>query len=290
MSLPNDTAPEVERLLTDVYRRMSAGEKWLRLGEMYGDARALHAAGVRLRMPTATPRQIHEAWLSLRLGPHVCGRVKEPIMSQGPDNLRALRKVLRVFTGLGIPYALGGSMASSVYGIDRYTRDADITVEPFPGKAAALAGAFGEDYYVSLPAIEQALREQSSFNILDLSTAFKVDVFIRKDRPFEHSAMSRRVEFDFPDLPGQPLTLHTAEDVVLFKLGWYQLGNEVSEQQWKDVIGVLRVQAGKLDQTYLEHWAKELALTDLLTRARNEVANLQAAAPPGPPDKPASLP
>jgi hypothetical protein len=66
------------------------------------------------------------------------------------------------------------------------------------------------------------------------------------------------------------MTLITAEDAILFKLEWYRLGNEALDQQWKDVIGVLKVQAGKLDETYLDHWAAELNVSDLLAKARKE--------------------
>jgi hypothetical protein len=186
------------------------------------------------------------------------------------QSLHDLREVLRVFTDLGIAYALGGSMASSVYGIDRYTRDADITAEPFPGREAQLAGAFGPDYYVSLPAVRDAVRQRSSFNIINTATGFKVDVFICKDLPFERSAMQRRAPLELPDAPGQPITLHSPEDVILFKLRWYRLGGESSGQQWADVLGVFKVQTGKLDQTYLDRWAADLGVADLLARVRQE--------------------
>jgi hypothetical protein len=187
------------------------------------------------------------------------------------QNLRGLREVVAVFTRLGIPYALGGSMASSLYGIDRHTRDGDITVEPFPGKEDQLMAGFGPDYYLSRDAIRDAVRQRSSFNIINTSTGFKVDVFVRKDQPFEQSAMSRRVSLDLPDAPGDPLVLHSPEDVVLFKLRWYRLGNECSDQQWIDVLNVIKVQAGRLDGAYLDHWARELRVEDLLARARREL-------------------
>src|SRR3954447_20474568 len=132
MTRLSDTSAEAERVLTAVYRRMSPGEKWLRLGQTYQDARILHAAGVRLRNPAATPREIHDAWLRVQLGVNVPAAICEPAWDRPMQNLSDLREVLRVFTGLSIAYALGGSMASSVYGIDRFTRDADITAEPFP--------------------------------------------------------------------------------------------------------------------------------------------------------------
>ena len=266
----SDTSPEAERVLRDVYRRMPASRKWTLLGEMYQDGRALHAAGFRLRQPAATRQEIQQHWLAVTLGvatPITANALKREAPMQ---NLSDLREVLGVLTKLAIPYALGGSMASSVYGVARYTRDADITAEPFPGKEAQLAAAFSEDFYLSETAIRDAVRLRSSFNIINTSTGFKVDVFVRKDRPFEESAMSRRVSLEMPEAPGQPIVLHTPEDVILFKLWWYRLGNLVSEQQFKDIIGVLQVQAGKLDDAYLDHWAADLGVADLLGRARQE--------------------
>jgi hypothetical protein len=266
----SDTSPEADQVLTEAYRRMSPGQKWLQLGRMYQDARALHAAGVRLRSPDAGPREVQEAWLRFNLGFTQMGCVGGPAPEQDMPNLRDLRDVLRVFNDLGIVYALGGSMASSVHGIDRYTRDADVTAEPFPGREAQLVGAFGPDYYVSEPAVRQAIRARSSFNIINTSTGLKVDVFIRKDEPFEQSAMARRLTLEFPDAPDQPIVLDTAEDVVLHKLRGYRLGKASSEQQISDVVGVLKAQAGRLDLAYLDRWAAHLGLTDLLARARRE--------------------
>jgi hypothetical protein len=270
MTATHDTSPEAERVLIEVYRRMSPGKKWLLLGETYATAKALHAGGVRQRHPAATPQDIHADWLHVQLGlpRHRC--LVAPAPERPMQNLSDLREVLAVFTRLGIPYALGGSMASSVYGIARYTQDADITVEPFPGKEGELAAGFGPDYYLSLPAIRQANRDRSSFNLINSATGFKVDVFIRKDVAFEEMALRRRIPQNFPDVPGSPLFLHSAEDVVLFKLHWYRLGNETSDRQWADVLGVLKVQAGKLDAAYLDHWSAILQVADLLRRARQE--------------------
>jgi len=268
----SDTSPEAARVLREVFRRMPLAKKWLILGEMYQNGRALHAAGVRLRHPSATPGEIRQHWLAVTFGLAPDAKSSGPVLERPMQNLHELRQVLSVLTQLGIPYALGGSMASSVYGIPRSTRDADVTAEPFPGKEAQLVAAFGEDYYISEPAVRQAVLLRSSFNIINTAAGFKVDVFVRKDRPFEQSAMSRRVAVDLPDAPGQPVVLHTPEDVVLFKLAWYRLGNQASEQQFKDVLGVLQVQAGRLDDVYLDRWAADLGVAELLRRAREESA------------------
>ncbi len=182
--------------------------------------------------------------------------------------LQDFAEVARIFDRLGIRYALGGSMASSLLGILRHTNDADVTVDPFPGKEVEFINALGPDYYVSESAIRQAHRAKSSFNAINTLTGLKVDVFIRSDSPFEQSAMARRISFD---VDGQKIVVLSAEDVILFKLRWYRLGNEVSEQQWKDVLNVMKIQEPHLDRVYLDHWAKELKVEDLLVRAWGEV-------------------
>ena len=189
-------------------------------------------------------------------------------MENDKENVEVIQAVTAVLTRLQIPYAVGGSWASSLLGKPRFTNDADIAVEPFPGKEPAFCASFGEDYYVSLPMIQDAIRRRSSFNIIHWSSGFKVDLFIRKDRPFEASVLARRHVYPLPD--GQSFTLVSPEDVILLKLEWYRLGGGHSERQWEDVLGVLQVQAGKLDHAYLDHWAADLGVSDLLQRARQE--------------------
>jgi hypothetical protein len=266
-----DTSAEADRVWTEVFRTMSQGRKWLILGDAFRTAKLLHAAGCRQRLPHATAADIHRDWLLVQYGFSGPGEGK-PIMDPAIQNVQALREVLAALDRLGIPYALGGSMASSVHGVARYTRDADLCVEPFPGKEAALVTAFGPDYYLSLLAVQQAVRDRSTFNVINTREGFKVAVSVRPDQPFEEKAMERRTPSALPDRPAEPIMLFTPEDVILFKLRWYRLGNESSDQQWSDILGVMKVQAGRLDEGYLVHWAADLQVSDLLKRARRESA------------------
>ncbi len=189
-------------------------------------------------------------------------------MESNKENVTVIQEVVAVLARLGILYAVGGSWASSLFGKPRFTHGADITVEPFPGKEAAFCDSFGEDYYVSLPMIQDAIQRRSSFNIIHWPSSFKVDLFVRKDRPFEASVLARRHIYPLPD--GQSFTLVSPEDIILLKLEWYRLGGDTSERQWGDILGVFQVQASKLDQAYLAHWAADLGVRDLLERARQE--------------------
>jgi hypothetical protein len=191
-------------------------------------------------------------------------------MESTDENLRVVREVTAAFDSLAIPYALGGSWSSSLLGRPRFTQDADLSVDPFAGKEAALCACFGPDYYVSLPAVQQAVLQRSSFNIINTRISFKVDVFVCKERPFEESVMNRRRPISVPDLPERPIMLVSPEDIILLKLEWYRLGNETSDRQWNDILGVLKVLADNLDTAYLDHWAADLNVSDLLSRARKE--------------------
>src|SRR4051794_9565843 len=183
--------------------------RWRQMGAIFETARALHAAGARSRDGTVSAQE-------------------KPMPEK--DNLAVLREVIDVLTRLDIPYALGGSWASSLLGKMRFTFDADLTVEPFGGKEADFCAAFGPDYYVSPGAVREANLRRSSFNVIHTTSGFKVDLFVRKDRPFEESAMARRRSHPVPQTPGREIVCVSPEDVILFKLEWYHLGGGTSER------------------------------------------------------------
>lgn len=273
MKPPSDTSPEAERVLAGSYRAMSPARKWALLGDLYRMGRQLHEAGVRLRFPGAMQYEILTDWMEAHVGN--CPRIEasqDPGMDQPTDNLRVLHEVLAVFDSLGIVYAIGGSLASGIHGVSRFTSDADVFVEPFEGLEGPLVAWVGPEYYVSIEAIRQVLRDRSTFNIINTSVGFKVKVFVRKDRPFDRSLMARRIFATMTNAPDRPVAVVGAEDSILLKLEWYRLGGEISDRQWSDILGIMRVQADRLDQGYLDRWAAELGVADLLADARRDSA------------------
>ena len=61
--------------------------------------------------------------------------------------------------------------------------------------------------------------------------------------------------------------LCSPEDIILNKLEWFKLGDEASEKQWSDILGVIKVQSDNLDKDYLKYWAKQLEVSELLVKA-----------------------
>lgn len=167
-------------------------------------------------------------------------------------------------------YFVGGSLASSLHGIPRSTHDVDIVAEIEEEQIPFLVEMLEDDYYIDVEMIRKAVRHKTSFNVIHLATMFKADIFILKSDLFSQEEMARREQYQVSDDPPQSLFTASAEDVILHKLYWYQLGGGTSERQWSDVLGVLQVQAGRLDQTYLKKGALQREVTGLLERALQE--------------------
>lgn len=187
-----------------------------------------------------------------------------------PESVSVMMLVVNVFEGLQIPYLISGSMASALYGVARSTLDADMVAEIHLEQVGVLVKTLGNDFYADDDLIRDAIHHHSSFNLIHLTTIFKVDVFIRKERPFDRIQFQRRVEQLFATNPEQKAFMTTAEDIILAKLEWYRIGNEISDRQWRDILGILKVQTGRLDLDYLNYWAIELNVADLLQRALKE--------------------
>jgi len=184
--------------------------------------------------------------------------------------------VVRAFEALRIPYFLGGSMASSVHGIYRATADADFVAAVRPDHAELLVRLLQPSSYADLAAIQTAIAAQRSFNVIHLDTMLKLDVFVAGPDPFQAMQMRRRVLQAIGPEGQASLYIASPEDTILAKLQWYRDGGGVSERQWNDVLGVLKVQGPTLDRAYLREWARELGVADLLGRAVEE-AGLPAA-------------
>ena len=187
------------------------------------------------------------------------------------DILAALPPVVDALERLDVAYYVGGSVVSSNYGVARSTLDVDLVADLGAKHADPLVAWLKSAYYVDGNMISDAIARRSCFNVIHLPTMFKVDVFTIKDRQYDRAALGR-IRKDTFALESATAEFFVAapEDIVLSKLEWFRLGNEVSNRQWGDTVGVLKVQHDALDRAYLVHWARELGIADLLEKAWRE--------------------
>ncbi len=185
------------------------------------------------------------------------------------EPLELALKVVRVLEDLGVTAWLGGSLASSIFGIPRATQDADIVADLPLEMARPLVEHLGDDFYADAERIAAGIERRSSFNVIHLPTMFKVDVFIAGHDAWSQRVVERRRSIEIDDR-GTRVLVTSPEDIILHKLVWYRAGGHVSDRQWRDALGVLRVQGERIDIDYLETMSDDLEVSDLLEELLEE--------------------
>ncbi len=182
-----------------------------------------------------------------------------------------LRRVLSAFVETDIPYLIGGSYASGVWGEPRHTNDLDVVLDLDNERAEQLVSRLGPEFMVTRNEMQEAIERRepySSFQILHTEQLFKVDAFVLANDDYSQTEFSRRVRIELvPDLEA---FVATSEDIILRKLLWYEMGRRISDRQWNDVVKVIEVQADRLDREYLNEWSRKLSVEDLLGEALSE--------------------
>lgn len=186
------------------------------------------------------------------------------------DPIAVVLLLAEVFDRLGVPYLIGGSVASSILGEPRSTEDVDIFTQLDEPGLDKFANAVEKEFYLDREAAAEAIRLRSSFNMIFLDGMLKVDVFLSRDRGHDREEMRRRRAISLVSDPEKRVWVASPEDLVLKKIEWSQAGGGASERQWRDLLGILKVQGEALDLAYLRRWAEELRVTPLLQKALGE--------------------
>ena len=280
-TLAHDTSVESEQRQLEALRQLPPWRKLALANAMNRMVQRLAIQGLCRRFPDVPDATIQQIFRQQRLGSGLATRlVQSPDLVEQvmQDDLIALTiQIADVFEALNIPYLIGGSVAGMVWGEYRSTNDANILAAVNEAHVGPLIRTLHPRFYLHAPEIFEAIRAardpalpvqvRPSFAILHPATAFKIDVFVSSDRPFERSEFARRVHEVVAVEPEQRAYLATPEDLILAKLEWYELGQRVSNQQWRDIQAMIKLQGPLLDHAYLRTWADQLAVGDLLERA-----------------------
>jgi hypothetical protein len=185
--------------------------------------------------------------------------------SEPADDMVALAlRVARALDAVGARYMLVGSVASSFHGDPRTTNDIDFVTSLTAAQVPALSAALGEEFDIDEDALAAAMRSGGSWNIFFTPWMAKIDLFAFAGSELQRTQLARAVRVK---TAAGELNVLSPADSVLSKLVWFKDGGEVSDQQWRDILGVLRVNASTLDLKDLREWALRLQVLPLLEKA-----------------------
>ncbi len=269
-----DTSPEAERVQIELIRKAPISKRFALLQAWSQFLIGINKQGIRKRHPQASEEEVRLIFVANNYGQALADRLRE-VLAKGEKAVKesnielvvtAMTPIIEALEDLGINYHIGGSVASSFYGSISASSSLDIVADLKLEHVQPLVKRLEPDYYIDADAVRDAIRRRASFNAIHFGTMLKVDIFIPKARLFDQEEF-RRMRKETLVEGARPFYMASPEDTILHKLEWYKMGGEVSDRQWNDVLGVLKVQGANLDVAYLQRWAIVLDVADLLQQA-----------------------
>ncbi|OLP19952.1 hypothetical protein BST81_02925 [Leptolyngbya sp. 'hensonii'] len=231
-------------------------------------ARQLCLAGLRQTHPflseSALAQAIAKAFLGNDCPPEFIPSGTEMTWIQ--DSIALAIQLQTIFADLDIPHYITGGVAAATYGEPRTTRDLDMVISLSLDRLDELVQSLeNEGFYV--PGVEDLHSGQlQTLGITHRETIARADLMLAGTNSFEQAQFSRRWAIEIPNRG--TLYLASPEDIILSKLQWGTQSQ--SEKQWRDVLGILKVQSQTLDFGYLTCEAETLGLTQALLQAITE--------------------
>ena len=267
-----DTSIAADRVLFQILSRFSPVQKTERVKSFHQSVKRIALLSLRRRLPDADNETLIREYVRGKFRnleiPILIPNNLENAMLLDPISLA--QTIADILQRLEIPYMVGGSVASSLWGEERLTQDLDLVIDLDAVKVSAFVAALSGEFYIDEMMVEDAIARHSSFNAIHLFSAEKVDFFVLPPDAFSRSKFSRRQPFQIADDPEITIDVYSPEDIVLQKLRWYVLTGRQCQKQWRDVLGMLKLQGSALDLDYLKQWAEVLELMPLLTQSLQE--------------------
>jgi hypothetical protein len=267
-----DTTPEVERLQVARIRSFSPARKFASVRSWTYTLTSANLHAMRSGTTEPNERAIAVRFVTREYGRELATDFQTAVEQrpewtiQEHDLQGAMIPVIEVFECLGIRYYLSGSIACSVYGLPRGAQDIDVVADIQAEHLSPLVKHLQGAYTINAQALRDAIAQRNAFSLLHLSSLVKVDVMLPRGTPFDSLVWQRAQQLSL--IEGyQPIWIASPEDVVLMGLEWYRECGATADNQWNDLLGVVKVQDPTLDLTHLRHVAPTLNVSGLLEQA-----------------------
>jgi hypothetical protein len=258
-----DNDAKIAAVQAVAWRRLGPAGRLRVAAEMSDDTRRVAAEKIRKSNPSYSEDEVRRA-LSKAFGDNDETPSDRRIAATSIALEDALARLLSLLESSHVPFMLTGSIASTAHGVPRATTDLDVVIDPSAPELDALLLALTEGGWRIDGGQARARREvvrRSHFVVVDDATSWKVDLVIRKERPFSIAEFERRERVE---VLGVPAWVASAEDIIVSKLEWSKQATDITQRsrQRRDVAGVVASRGAELDRTYVEHWVEALDLAD----------------------------
>lgn len=266
-----DTSVQTDLLAFHLLRQRTPSERLNMAASLTQSARKLSLQSLSQQFghlsPTQFAQKIARAWLQGHCPPHYIPTGASSMWIQ--DSVHLAVKLHPLFEELGIPYYVTGGVAAIAYGEPRTTQDLDLAIAISPTDIDRLSNALENNGFYVSGVDEIRLGQMKTLQITDIESISRADLIVAGTDEFDRLKFERRRAIVFE---GTSLYFASAEDLILNKLPWRQPSG--SDKQWRDILGVLKVQGEQLDFDYLQQQATKLGLSLDLNQALTEAGLL----------------
>lgn len=268
-----DTTIEAERVLIDLIRKAPARKRFQLVQSM---TRGSFLASMQMQKKhlDGYEREIAIRLVSIMYGAQLAQQLQSALMADTSwrvhpiDLANIIFEVAQVLDGLHAEWYLGGSVASSIHGMQQLAQDVDFVVYLDPQQLPLLLSHLKERDFLGKDLLQEGASQPSSFSLIHLASLMKVDIVLPSLGTFD-TVMKQLVAPVVLDerYPAYPVA--SAVEMILFKLyRYYQDARSrkdgmIDDAEWNDILGMLKVQGMSLDVSLLERCSKAFHIVDV---------------------------